>query len=354
VNGDTYIACIILLFLLFLWSLLSCMLEKRYVVHATDYQIYIYLHIMKFISIVTPCFNEQDNIVEVYNQIRQYFLNNAKYTYEHIVIDNCSTDNTITILKNLALNDSKLKVIINARNFGPVRSPYHGLLQSTGDAVILMSSDLQDPPKMIPDLIQKWEEGFPIAVGVKVDSDESWAMYQLRTIYYKTLQTCSDINLIEHFTGFGIYDRRVIQILRSLNEPYPYLRGLVADIGLPVVKLPFKQPLRKKGKSKSNILTFYEFAMLGITSYTKIPLRLATLIGFTTAMMSVLVGAFYLVYKLIFWNQFSLGLAPLIVGIFFFGAVQLFFLGIIGEYIGSIYTQVLRRPLVIEKERINF
>ena len=309
---------------------------------------------MKKISIVTPCFNEEGNIEELYQQIKKIMAAPKSYSYEHIFIDNHSTDRTVALLRKIAKTDKKVKVIINTRNFGHIRSPFYGLLQADGDAVISMASDLQDPPNLIPDFIKKWEEGYKVVMGVKTHSHENKIVYFLRTFFYRFLQQLSEIQLVEHFTGFGLYDRQVIETLRSLNDPYPYFRGLIADLGYEHATIAYDQPLRKQGITKNNFYTLYDMAMLGLTNYSKIPLRMATILGFITAALSAMVGFFYLVYKLTDWQNFSLGLAPLAVGLFFFSSVQLIFLGVIGEYIGSIYTQVLKRPLVIEQERINF
>jgi glycosyltransferase involved in cell wall biosynthesis len=308
---------------------------------------------MKQISIVTPCYNEEENIYEVYESIAT-IMSKFEYEYEHIFIDNASTDTTQEKLRKLASQDKRVKVILNTRNFGHIRSPYYGLLQGSGDAVVILASDLQDPPQRIPDFIQKWEEGFKIVIGVKTSSQESGFFYFLRTAYYRILRILSDVELIEHFTGFGLYDQEVIQILRGFNDPYPYFRGLIADIGFPIARIPFTQPRRKRGFTKNNFYTLYDMAMLGMTGYTKVPLRLATTVGFLTAMVSFVVGLVYLIYKLLFWQEFVVGSAPIVIGLFFLGSVQLLFLGIVGEYIGAIYTQVMKRPLVIEKERINF
>ena len=310
---------------------------------------------MKMISIVTSCFNEQENLPELYNQLMDVFKSfKNKYTYEIIVADNNSTDQSPQILRDLATKNKNFKVIFNARNFGPDRSGYNATLQACGDAVVTMASDLQNPPFLIREFIEKWEQGYKVVMTVKTSSKESPLIYILRTIYYKTLASLSDVKLISHFTGFGMYDRQVIDILRNLQDPYPYFRGLIADIGFEPALIEFSQPARKHGKSKSNILYLYEEAMLGITSYTKLPLRIATMIGFVTAVISFLIGMFYLIYKLIFWSSFTVGIAPAAIGLFFFASVQLIFLGIIGEYISMIYIHVLNRPLVYEKERLNF
>ncbi len=308
---------------------------------------------MKKISIVTPCYNEIENVDELYERIRAA-MQGFDYEYEHIFIDNASTDGTVEKIRALSAQDKRVKAIINTRNFGHVRSPSHGLLQAYGDAVIIMSSDLQDPPERIPEFIKKWEEGAKVVIGVKTKSQESGLFYVLRTLYYRVLRSLSDVELIEHFTGFGLYDKQVIQILREFNDPYPYFRGLIADIGFPITRIEFIQPRRKRGISKNNFYTLFDMAMLGVTGYTKVPLRLATMLGFMAAAVSFVIGLIYLIYKLVDWQNFSLGLAPVVIGLFFLGSVQLIFLGIIGEYIGAIYTQVMHRPLVIEKERINF
>jgi polyisoprenyl-phosphate glycosyltransferase len=308
---------------------------------------------MKLISIITPCFNEGENVEELYERIVKV-MSTLHYDYEHILIDNASTDRTVEILKEISSKDPHVKVIVNTRNFGQIRSPYHALLQASGEAVVCMAADLQDPPERIPDFIHKWEEGYKVVIGIKTKSHESGLLYVFRTIYYRALRSLSDVELIEHFTGFGLYDRKIVETLRQFDDPYPYFRGLIADIGFPVAHIEFTQARRKRGISKNNFLTLYDLAMLGMTGYTKIPLRLATMFGFFSAAISFLVGLAYLIYKLIFWYQFSVGAAPVILGLFFLGSIQLFFLGIVGEYIGAIYTQVMKRPLVIEKERINF
>jgi len=308
---------------------------------------------MKTISIVTPCFNEEENVRELYERIHR-IMENLDYEYEHIFIDNASTDRTVGILRGLAAQDKHVKVIINTRNFGHIRSPYYGLLQASGDAAIVMASDLQDPPEKIAEFIRKWEEGFKVVAGVKTQSQESGFFYFLRSLYYRVLRNLSDVRLIDNFTGFGLYDQKVIEILRQFNDPYPYFRGLIADIGYEMAEVEFTQPRRKRGISKNNFYTLYDMAMLGIVSYTKVPLRLAAMLGFLSAALSFLVGLVYLVFKLVDWQNFSLGLAPVIIGLFFMGSVQLIFLGIVGEYIGLLYTLAVRRPLVIEKERINF
>ena len=308
---------------------------------------------MPKISIITPCFNEEENVRELYERIKKVMAG-FQYEYEHIFIDNASTDRTVELIRTLAQQDKCVKAILNTRNFGHIRSPYYGILQGTGDAVIMLASDLQDPPERIPDFIQKWEQGYKAVVGIKTKSQETGLFYFLRTIYYRFLRKLSDVDLIEHYTGFGLYDKQIIKILNELGDPYPYFRGIIADLGFPLARIEFEQPRRKRGLTKNNFYTLYDMAMLGMTGYTKIPLRMATLFGFITAFLSFLVGLVYLFYKLLFWQEFVVGSAPIVIGLFFLGSIQLLFLGIVGEYIGAIYTQVMKRPLVIEKERINF
>jgi glycosyltransferase involved in cell wall biosynthesis len=309
---------------------------------------------MKSISIVTPCYNEEGNVKELYSQVKAVIAQLGSYNYEHIFIDNASTDRTLELLKELASVDPNVKVIANARNFGHIRSPYHALLQASGDAVILLVADLQDPPNMIIDFVRKWEEGFKVVLGVKTESEESMLMFSIRKMYYNFINRVSEIELTKNNTGFGLYDKKIIQILRDIDDPYPYFRGLISDIGFPSFKIEYIQPTRKRGITKNNFYTLYDIAMLGITNHSKIPLRLAAMLGFAMSAISFIVAILYLLAKIIFWNYFSVGLAPLVIGLFFFSSVQLFFIGIIGEYIGSIHTQVLKRPLVVEKERINF
>jgi glycosyltransferase involved in cell wall biosynthesis len=308
----------------------------------------------KLISILTPCFNEEDNVEELYMRVKKVFDDLPNYSYEHIFIDNASTDKTVAKLKQIAANNANIKIIVNIKNFGQVRSPLHGLMQTNGEAVIGLVADLQDPPELIPKFLEKWGEGYKAVMGVKSKSEESRLMFTLRTFYYRILKLISEEEQIINATGFGLYDREIVDMVRSLNESAPYFRGLVVELGYPRALIEYDQPARKRGFTKNNFFTLYELAMLGITSYSKIPLRLATFLGFGSALVSFLVGMFYLIYKLLFWTSFSLGLAPIAVGIFFFGSVQLFFLGILGEYIGAINTKVTKRPLVIEKERINF
>jgi len=306
------------------------------------------------ISVVTPCFNEEENVRLLYERVKDVFKGLPEYDYEHIFIDNASTDKTVTILKGIAAGDKSLKIIVNSRNFGHIRSPFYGLLQAKGDAVISLAADFQDPPEMIRDFVLKWREGYKIVVGVKKESRESKWMFSIRKLFYNFIAMISEISLLKNFTGFGLFDKQIIEIVRQINDPYPYFRGLICDIGFEVFTFEYIQPARRKGATKNNFYSLYDMAMLGITNHSKLPLRLAAMLGFAAAFVSLLVALVYLVYKLIFWQNFSVGTAPVVIGLFFFSAVQLFFIGIIGEYVGSIKTQVLRRPLVIEKERVNF
>ncbi len=309
---------------------------------------------MKTISIITPCFNEEGNVAELYTRVRAVMATLGRYRYEHIFIDNCSTDATVEALKRIATADTNVKVIVNARNFGHIRSPHHALLQTTGDAVIGLVADLQDPPEMIPDLIREWEDGYAMVLCVKRSSAENPLMFRLRKKYYKLVNQVSSIETFENFTGFGLYDRKVIEIVRKLEDPYPYFRGMMAEIGLPHKKILYDQPVRKRGITKNNFYTLYDLAMLGITNLSKVPLRLVTFSGFACAALCIMVALAYFIYKLLFWDRFSVGMAPLVIGIFFFSSIQLLSMGILGEYIGSIHTQVQKRPLVVEKERLNF
>ncbi|MEN6405079.1 MAG: glycosyltransferase family 2 protein [Thermoguttaceae bacterium] len=308
----------------------------------------------KLLSIVTPCYNEEENVEKLCQQVREVVEKLKDYDYEHIIIDNASTDNTPAILRRLAADDHRIKIIFNTRNFGNTRSPHHVFLQARGDAVITMVADLQDPPEMIPKFVEKWEAGYKIAVGVKTESEESAIFFAIRKLYYYLIGRLSSVPLVKNFTGFGLYDRKVVEILRTIEDPYPYFRGLICDIGFERAEIPYKQPVRKRGFTKNNFYALYDIAMLGITNHSRVPLRLATFAGFGLGAFSFLAAVVYFVYKLIFWNNFQVGMAPLVIGIFFFSAVQLFFIGILGEYIGAIHTQVLHRPLVVEKERINF
>jgi glycosyltransferase involved in cell wall biosynthesis len=310
---------------------------------------------MKLISIVSPCYNEEGNVGVLTDRVRELFAEMPQYRYEHIIIDNNSTDGTVAELREIAARDKNVKVIVNARNFGHIRSPHHAILEAQGDAVIVLLSDLQDPPELIKDFVREWEAGWPIVVAIKTASEESGLMYGIRSMYYKTIAKLTDVKVFEHFTGFGLYDRKVMDILRrDFRDPNPYFRGQIAEIGLPAKPIPYNQKRRVRGITKNNWYTLYDMAMLGITNLSKIPLRAVIFFGFVCAFLSLLTGMVYLIAKLLFWNHFELGLAPTMIGLFFLGSVQLVSLGIIGEYVGSIHGIVQNRPLVTEKERINF
>jgi len=307
------------------------------------------------ISVVAPTYNEADNVEEFYQRLRAALEGSGETSFEIIFIDNASTDETVARIKELAALDSRVKLIVNTRNFGHIRSPMHGLFQAQGQAVVLMASDMQDPPELVPQFIAAWRTGVPMVLGVKTTSDEAGLMYRLRTAYYRFLNQIADVAPVEHATGFGCYDRKIMTHLKSLADPYPYMRGQLAELGYPWATIPYHQPQRARGITKNNFYTLYDLAMLGITSHSKVPLRLAILSGFVIAMSCLLVAFAYLVAKLLFWNHFpGIGQAPTVIGLFFLGAVQLIFTGILGEYIGAILTQVRHKPLVIEKERVNF
>jgi glycosyltransferase involved in cell wall biosynthesis len=308
----------------------------------------------KTLSILTACYNEEGNVRELYERVRAAVAVAGDYSYEHIFIDNASTDNTLAELKAIAAEDRNVKVIRNTRNFGHIRSPMHALYQTTGDAVIGIVADLQDPPELIVEMIRKWEEGYPVVICVKQSSGESGLMFWIRKRYYRLVNRLSGVETYENYTGFGLYDRQVVEVIKSFDDPYPYFRGLIAEAGFRHYDIPYHQPARKRGITKNNFYSLYDMAMLAITNLSKIPLRLVTFSGFVGAVICVLVSLAYLVYKLAFWNRFSVGVAPLVIGVFFFMSLQMLFIGIIGEYIGTIHTLVQKRPLVVEEERINF
>jgi polyisoprenyl-phosphate glycosyltransferase len=309
----------------------------------------------KRITIVTPCYNEELNVRELHRRTRAVMDALPQYEYRHIFIDNASHDGTVAVLRAMAAEFPEVQVIVNARNFGHLRSPMHAFLEADGDAMGFICADLQEPPELFTELLARWEEGFPVVAAIKTGSEESGLMYAIRTAYYNLVGRLTDVKVMSHFTGFGIYDHRVVEILKKrFRDPYPYFRGMIAEIGFPQAQVTYTQAARQHGLTKNNFYTLYDLAMLGITNLSKVPLRLVTAAGFISAAVSLVLGSFYLLYKIVFWNSFSLGVAPLVLGLFFLGSVQLLCLGIIGEYVGSIHTFVQNRPLVIEKERINF
>ncbi len=310
---------------------------------------------MKTISIVSGCYNEEENLEELYQRCLAVLKKFPGYDYEFILEDNCSTDGTRSVLRKLAAADPKFKVILNAANYGHIRSPFNALLNASGDAAVWMCSDLQEPPEVIEEFIRKWEEGYRVVVGVRSGTRASLLMECFRKCYYASLSFFAPgETVIPKFTGFGLYDRVFLDALKRFHEPYPYFRGLVGEIGFRRAEVPFVQERRKHGRTKNNFFTLYDMAMTGFVNHTKLPLRLAGFTGFLLAIFSFLTAFAYLIYKLLFWDTFNLGLAPLVTGLFFFSAVQLIFIGIIGEYLGAVWTQVRNRPLVIEEERINF
>ncbi|GHU52918.1 glycosyl hydrolase [Bacilli bacterium] len=310
---------------------------------------------MKKISVLIPCFNEEENVVSISSEIVKILENELPaYDYEIIFIDNYSTDNTRSLLQNTCKNNRRIKAIFNARNFGQFNSPFYGICQTSGDCTIVICADFQDPIELIPVFIKEWENGYKIVSGIKTTSKENKAMRFLRSCYYKLIHKMSDVEQIEHFTGFGLYDKSFIDVLRDLHDPIPFMRGIVAELGLKRKDIHYEQQKRRAGKTHNNWYTLYDAAMLSFTSYTKIGLRIATIIGFLSAGISLIVALVYLIYKLLYWDSFSAGVAPLVIGVFFMGSLQLFFIGFIGEYVMSINTRLMNRPLVIEEERINF
>lgn len=310
----------------------------------------------KKVSIFTPCYNEEGNVRPLIGAIEAIFAKLPQYSYEHVFIDNCSTDKTPEILREAATTNNNVKIIYNARNFGHIRSSHYGLMQCMGDAVIAMVADFQDPPALIPRFLEKWEEGFKIVLGIKHKSKENVIMFAARQLFYRLLAGISgSIEApVKNFAGFGLYDKKFLDVVRTLDDPYPYFRGMVTELGFQSFQIQYTQPVRFSGKTKNNFFTLYDIAMLGFVNHSKLPLRLSAFIGFISSIISFIVALGYLLYKLIFWSDFEVGMAPMIIGLFFFASVQLFFIGVIGEYIGAIHTQVRKRPLVVERERINF
>jgi len=309
---------------------------------------------MKTVSVVASCFNEEDNVDELYRRVVAVFDRVGRYQLELILIDNASEDRTAERLRALAQRDHRVKVILGARNFGHIRAPFHAMMQATGDAIIQMASDLQDPPELIEAFLDGWERGYKKVVAVKPSSHASTFFYYFRKLYYAVLNRISELPLVENFTGFGLFDRVIIDNIRSMNDPYPYFRGLVNEVGFDALPVEFVQPARQHGVSKVRIGALYDLAMLGITNYSKVPLRMATIGGFILATLNLLVALGYLIYKLLRWGEFAVGQAPLVIGTFFLFSMQLFFTGLLGEYILAIHRHVLHRPLVVERERINF
>lgn len=309
---------------------------------------------MKHISVMTPCYNEEGNVENIYHAVRNEFGKLPQYTYEHIFIDNYSTDRTRQILRKLAAQDKNVKVIFNARNFGPNRSGSYGMLQGSGDALICIVCDMQDPPEMIPSFLEKWEEGYKVVLGQKKKSKENILMFQVRKLYYRIMDWLSDTPQYEGVTGYGLFDREVLETIGWMDDPDPYIRGLVPELGYKTYLLAYTQNRREFGKSSYNFNRYFDFAVTGLTHVSKKPLRIATLAGFAMSGLSFLIALAYLVLKLLFWYEFTMGTAPILIGMFMLGSIQLAFIGVIGEYVGAILTRVTKRPMVVEEERINF
>lgn len=310
---------------------------------------------MKKISVLIPCYNEEENVVPISEAVIKTLQKDLpEYDYELVFIDNDSQDHTRSLIRQLCDENPKIKAIFNARNFGQFNSPYYGMLQITGDCVIEMVADFQDPVELIPQYVHEWEKGYKIVIGIKTSSKENRLMYWLRGCYYKMMKKLSDVEQIEQFTGSGLYDRDFIEVLRNLDDPTPFLRGIVAELGFKIKQIPYEQPKRRAGETKNHFYQLYDAAMLSITSYTKAGLRLATIFGSICSLISMVVAVVYLVMKLMYWDRFPAGMAPVLIGMCFLGSVQIFFIGLMGEYILSINARVMKRPLVIEEERLNF
>lgn len=310
---------------------------------------------MKTVSIVVPCYNEQENVKPLSEAIIKVFKEQlTDYNYELVFIDNDSKDNTREILRELCQKDKNIKAIFNAKNFGQFNSPYYGMLQTTGDCTMLMAADFQDPVEMIPKFVKEWAEGYKIVIAIKTSSKENKIMYFLRNCYYKLIRKFSDVEQIEQFTGFGLYDKKFIEVMKNLDDPTPFLRGLVAELGFRRKEIPYTQPKRRAGKTSNNFYRLYDAAMLSITSYTKVIMRLATIFGAICSGINIIIAIIYFVLKLLYWDRFPAGTAPLVIGIFLIGSIQLFFIGFLGEYILTINSRVMKRPLVVEEERVNF
>ena len=308
---------------------------------------------MKKISVVVPCYNEEENVEALAAAITEEFRKLPQYDYEIIFIDNDSKDHTRDLIRLMAVKDPHVKGILNAKNFGQFNSPYYGLMQMTGDCVISLAADFQDPVDMIPKFLEGWEEGYKIVIGVKTKSQENPIIYGLRTLYYKIIRKFSNVEMIMHYTGFGLYDKDFIEVLRTLDDPTPFLRGIVAEIGYRHKEIPYTQPKRRAGKSSNGFYSLYDGAMLSFTSYTKIGLRLATFIGFAGSFASFVIAVVYLILKLVNWDDFEAGMAPLIILVAALGSLQLLFIGLIGEYVLAINQRVMKRPLVVEEERVG-
>jgi dolichol-phosphate mannosyltransferase len=308
----------------------------------------------RMLSVISPCYNEEANVAELYRRLCDVFVRYPEYEFECVFIDNASTDNTVGVLKAIAASDKRVKIIVNTRNFGHIRSPYWGVMQTSGDATIYLASDLQDPPELIPQFIEAWQEGYKVVLATKPVSKTNPLMHRLRKAYYRVLDGISDVSIVKDTTGFGLYDKVVLDQVREINDPYPYFRGLICELGYEVKTISFNQPRRLRGISKNNFYSLYDTAMLGVVSHSLVPIRLASFVGFSLGLLSVLAALLFLALKLLYWDSFPIGIAPIVIGMFLMFGILLFFIGILGEYIGSIHTSVQRRPIVVERERVNF
>jgi len=309
---------------------------------------------IRTVTILTPCYNEAENVQALYETVRAVFRPLCDYTYEHLFIDNASTDRTVDILRDIASRDKHVKVIVNTRNFGHIRSPIHALLQCRTDGVVILAADFQDPPEVVPQLLEKWREGYKVVLAIKAAAEESPLMFAIRRIGYRVVDGLSEVKQVRNNTGFGLYDKAFVSVLRRLPDPYPYFRGIVAELGFKYATVPYTQPKRARGLTKNNLYMLYDLGVQGIVNHSKIPLRIAAVVGFISSVVSLATALVYFVMKMLFWYDLPIGVAPVIIGLFCVASVQLFFLGVLGEYVGSIYTQVRNRPLVVEQERINF
>lgn len=309
----------------------------------------------KTVSVMIPCYNEEENALPIYEAVRDQLVNNLpQYDYEILFIDNKSTDRTRDILRLICAKDPHVKAIFNCKNFGQFNSPFYGMIHTTGDCCITICADFQDPVELIPRFVEEWEKGYKIVIGVKTKSKENKLMYFLRSVYYRMIKKMSSVEQIEHFTGFGLYDRSFLEVLKTLDDPQPFIRGIVAELGPERKEIEYEQPKRRAGKTHNNFYSLYDAAMLSFTSYTKIGLRIAVFAGAILGFISFLIALAYFILKLIFWDRFAAGMAPVLIGVFFMGSVQLFFIGLLGEYIMNITHRVMHRPLVVEEERLNF
>ena len=309
---------------------------------------------MKKISLFTPCYNEEGNLYEMYRRVTEVMKTLPEYEYEYVFIDNCSTDNTPAILRKIASEDKRVKVIFNLKNFGPSRSGSYGFFQTSGDVSICFACDFQDPPELIPNFVKKWEQGSKVVWGKKEGSDENKLMYAIRCLYYKIIKGMADNEQYENVTGFGLYDKEVVDLLRKYSGPTPNFRNMISEFGYKIDFVLYHQPKRKSGHSSYNLFRYFNVALNDMVNTSKLPLRVATCLGAVVASVSFIIAIFYLILKLVYWDSYDIGMATLVIGLFFFSAVQIMFIGIVGEYVGEILTRMSDRPMVVEKERLNF